>query len=249
MRLLIPVTAAIIATAPAAAQGKFTGALEFTEKGCERQGRCILKHSFGYIDPEGLGWEAKAGNVTDGASIPPPFHDSVGRPFDADLVRAAVIHDHYCDRHVRSTWATHWVFHEALITSGVSSHRAGLMYAAVLAGGPKWIWVIEGEPCQTGQSCIQEAERPSLLPQLRKEIRKGGKETKQAARTLLTRPPRYHEASFLREMAQIQKVLAERKGPVKRAEMEALVKGLRPDDPFINAPDVILRRQRGGAVK
>jgi hypothetical protein len=246
-RFMLAIAATMLALAPAAAAGRFTDALEFTEPGCEQRGRCILKHKFGYIDSNDQGWEAKAGNESDGASIPSKFQDWVGHPFDADLVRAAIIHDHYCDRPVRTFWDTHWVFYDALITSGVAQGRATLMYGAVMVGGPKWIWLIEGEPCQTGQMCIQEEERPSLLPQLRGELKKGGKEVVHETRTLLFRPARYSEPEFLREMEALQKLLAVHKGPVSRAEMEAMVKALRPNDPFITGPDAILRKR--GVVK
>src|SRR5262249_19955269 len=69
---------------------------------------------------------------------------------------------HYCDRHVRSMLKTHWVFYDALLASGVTSKKAKIMYAAILIGGPKWINLIPGTPCQTGSICIQSVSKLKL---------------------------------------------------------------------------------------
>lgn len=249
MRRLVVAVAVLLAWAPvASAAGQFEGTLAFTEAGCQKKGKCILKHRFGYIDSTGVGWEARAGNSTDGASIPDRFQGWVGTPFDADLVRAAVIHDHYCDRQVRSTWDTHWVFYDALLASGVEASRARLMYGAVLVGGPKWIWVVEGEPCGTGQTCVQMHDRPSLLPEIRRQLGDGGREIQREAKTLLYRPARYGDPAFQLEMEAVRQQLAAPGGPTGRAEMEALVKRLRPGDVFLNGPDVIVKGRRTGAA-
>ncbi len=142
--------------------GQFAGKVVFTEAGCEKKGECDLKDEFGFVDSAGTGWQASADNKTDGASIPKKLQPHFGYSFDEDLVRAAIIHDHYCDRHVRTWGDTHWVFYDALLASGVERRRAQKMYAGVLLGGPKWIWLIRGMECPTGKNCIQQVPTASL---------------------------------------------------------------------------------------
>jgi hypothetical protein len=127
-------------------QGKFTGRLELIPAGCERQLKCTLKSDFGYIDSEGIGWEAKAGLETDGASIPRWAQPFVGGQFDSEFIEAAIIHDHYCKRHVRPWRKTHWVFYDALLASKtVRKEKALLMYFAVYLGDRRgWSWSAGG---------------------------------------------------------------------------------------------------------
>jgi hypothetical protein len=145
-----------VALASAANAGAhFTGHLAFHPANCDKLRECYLDETFGYVDSQGTGWEAQKNDKTDGASIPSWAQPFIGLPFDPDFIRAAVIHDHYCDRHVRPMLQTHWVFYDALRTSNVSSSKAKIMYAAILIGGPKWIDLIRGRPCKMGSICIQ----------------------------------------------------------------------------------------------
>ena len=91
------------------AAAQFIGNLELNPPGCQATGQCTLGSDLRYTDPNGLTWQAAAGNRTDGASIPFWAQPIVGAPFDESYIKAAVIHDHYCDRHVRSWRATHRV--------------------------------------------------------------------------------------------------------------------------------------------
>ena len=162
MRILLSaMTCAVIigSTASVEAKGKFDGNLSFNPKGCEASRKCFLNEHFRYTDSQGMTWEARKGDKTDGASIPSWAQPSIGLPFDPSFIKAAVIHDHYCDRHVRSMLKTHWVFYDALRTTGVGEAKAKIMYAAVMIGGPKWIKLIPGKPCSAGTACIQSVER------------------------------------------------------------------------------------------
>ena len=80
------------------------------------------------------GWQASAGLITDGASIPRWAQPFVGGAWDKQFIRAAVIHDWYCIRTVRARRATHRMFYDALIESNVSRANALTMYYAVLVG-------------------------------------------------------------------------------------------------------------------
>jgi Protein of unknown function (DUF1353) len=137
---------------PATAVAQFAGNLRLAPKGCEVTGQCTLQEPLRFKDATGLVWEAMAGLVTDGASIPGIFQPLIGGPFDEKFIKAAVVHDHYCDRHVRSWRKTHRVFYEALLDQGVSVAKAKTMYLAVVVGGPKWIKLIPGNKC--GNDCV-----------------------------------------------------------------------------------------------
>jgi len=151
-RSLLKWSTAVLLSVHAVAFAQFSGDLRLAPKGCEATGQCKLQVPLRYKDAGGTVWEAMAGLVTDGASIPGIFQPFIGDPFDEKFIKAAIVHDHYCDRHVRSWRKTHRVFYEALVDQGVSIAKAKTMYVAVLVGGPKWIKLIPGNKC--GQNCV-----------------------------------------------------------------------------------------------
>jgi hypothetical protein len=129
-------------TSPALAE--FVGTLSFKPIDCKATGQCELAYDFGYIDPNRVGWQAKAGLKTDGASIPPWAQPIIGGPWEEQFIRAAVIHDWYCIRTVRTRRATHQMFYSALIEGGVSRPKALTMYYAVTVGSHMWVKLMEG---------------------------------------------------------------------------------------------------------
>jgi hypothetical protein len=131
---------------------QFTGNLQLIPKGCQTTGQCTLGESLRFKDSAGLVWEAAAGLVTDGASIPAVFQPFIGTPFDEKFIKAAIIHDHYCRQKVRSWRVTHRGFYEALLNQGVSVAKAKTMYLGVLVGSDKWIRSRPGNHC--GTNCI-----------------------------------------------------------------------------------------------
>lgn len=106
----------------------------------------VLEEDFVYIDSFGKEWVAPAGTITDGASIPQAFLSATGDRLDGDYLDAAVVHDAYCqtdnaalDIYRTETWQyVHYMFYEALLTSGVPEQQAKIMYTAVYLGGPRW---------------------------------------------------------------------------------------------------------------
>jgi hypothetical protein len=60
-----------------------------------------LIEGFGYIDPSGVRWDAPAGWVVDGASIPRIGWSLIGGPFEGRYRNASVIHDIACDQKQR----------------------------------------------------------------------------------------------------------------------------------------------------
>lgn len=131
---------------------QFEGQLLIEPTGCEASGQCISRNALRFTDKAKVVWEAKADLATDGASIPKVFQPLVGQPFAPAFIKAAIVHDHYCDRHVRPWRDTHRMFYEALIDQGIEQGKAKLMYFAVYLGGPKWQQLIPGNKC-TG-NCI-----------------------------------------------------------------------------------------------
>lgn len=230
LRSTFAVVTLLAISGAALAGGKFSGELKFTQKGCETTGQCTLASKFGYTDSDGLGWEAAAGDKTDGASIPEDLKPYFGNSFDADLIRAAVIHDHYCDRRVRRWYNTHWVFYDALLASGVSEGRAELMLLGILIGGPKWIWLIRGKPCSTGHNCVQQ------IPTLR--LPAGGSlQSNGDGESQLYSPARYSDPEFRKEM-EIAKQKLDQLGPgQKPKKLLEIAKSIRPNDEFLNGPD------------
>lgn len=222
---------ALIASAqPASAQ--FVGTLAFTPSGCEQTGLCKLVYDFGFIDSNGVGWQASAGDVTDGASIPDWARPFIGQPFDAPFIRAAVIHDHYCDRHVRTWRDTHRVLYEGLVAGGTPSLKAKVMYYAVLIGGPKWISLIKGEPCSVGQICVRDALAPTQIPDTTIVAGESGER-------FAVRAARYDRPDMAAELDAVQQFLQAKGDQVTLDDLIARAKERNPDDMFFKLGDAI----------
>jgi hypothetical protein len=91
-----------------------------------------------FVDEADLEWPVPKGAEVDGASIPKPFWSIIGGPYEGKYRDASIIHDFYCDRRTRKWEATHRVFYEAMIVSGVETSKAKLMFFAVWWMGPRW---------------------------------------------------------------------------------------------------------------
>lgn len=116
--------------------GRYTGTLVLEALPDARLMR--LHNVFGYIDADGLIWDVPVGAIVDGASIPRVFWPIIGSPFVGKYRSGSVIHDWFCSIRTRPWQATHRMFHQAMLTSGVDSLKARLMYLAVRYGGPSW---------------------------------------------------------------------------------------------------------------
>ncbi len=223
MRVLFAIVAAIIMGPVVQAKADFAGNLVFTPSGCERMRNCKLKEDFGYVDSKGIGWLAHAGDQTDGASIPTWAKPYVGGSFDSRFVKAAVIHDHYCNNHVRTWQATHMMFHDALISSGVSRAKAQIMYFAVRTGGPRWLEVIEGMPCPLGRNCIS-AEQAMRDPRVQMTSVNGKK--------FVMRKETYGSKAFKAKMNTAHEFMAAKGNNVTVDDLARLSQTLEQDDVF-----------------
>jgi len=220
MRLGLLIGTALAILVADAALAQFTGKFELAPPGCESAGQCTLTYNLLFKDPQGLEWQADARDKTDGATIPPWAQPIVGKPFDPMFVKAAAIHDHYCDRHVRSWRATHRVFYDALIATGVDVVKSKVMYYAVYLGGPKWVKLIVGKPCGTGMMCTNHFQSGV----------DGPKTSIGSGDHFLTRSAQYDEPGFSNELAEVQKLLAANPASVTLEDLEMRAKQRRPND-------------------
>jgi hypothetical protein len=116
--------------------GKFTGDLVLKPLPDGRNMKVV--NDFTYTDWTGHTLTARAGFVSDGATIPRAVWSLVGGPWDGAYRDAAVVHDVGCVSH-KYTWRdTHRLFYEAMLDAGVDRSLALTMYWGVLVGGPRW---------------------------------------------------------------------------------------------------------------
>jgi Protein of unknown function (DUF1353) len=214
-----------------AAHADFVGKLEFTPVGCETARRCKLAFDFGYVDTKGIGWQANAGDDTDGATIPEWAQSLVGASFDKSFVKAAAIHDHYVVNHVRTWQQTHLMFYDALIDSGVPVTKAQIMYFAVLAGGPRWIGVVEGIACPVGMMCIS-SERMMQDPSVHM--------MKDSAGAFLVRDESYASPEFKMKMDAAHLFMAAKGDAVTADDLAGLADLLEPADAFKSGADMAI---------
>jgi hypothetical protein len=204
-------------------KAQFSGKFELGPPGCEDKGLCTLTYDLRFKDPQGLEWLAAAKDTTDGASIPPWAQPFIGKPFDKSFIKAAVIHDHYCGRHVRPWPQTHHVFYDGLIDQEVDIGKAKLMYYAVYLGGPKWLELIPGKNC--GHNCTFKVDIGALFPA---EIGKN---------PLMTRVASYNEPGFSDELKAVEKLIKENGDKVDLEFLERRAERLRPNDLFYKYKD------------
>ncbi len=94
-----------------------------------------LTADFAFVEPTER-WEAPAGSVVNGASIPSGLWSIVGSPFVGDYRRAAVIHDVYYGAHQgKARKEVDEMFRLAMLSDGVSGKKTQLIYAGVRVGG------------------------------------------------------------------------------------------------------------------
>ena len=121
-----------------------------------------------YTQPDGDNWPVPEGAWLDGASIPRPFWSLIGGPFSGLYLEASVVHDYYCDHHVRPWRDVHRMFYDAMLCRGVGGAKARIMYYAVYRFGPRWDMVegvvqpaVPGEAltADKGASILADAQR------------------------------------------------------------------------------------------
>lgn len=101
-----------------------------------------------YTDPIGNDWTAVEGTLTDGASIPRFALWITDDRFQEEFLKAAIVHDAYCQEFNKSQCQkqyrtrphaiTHRMFYEGCLAGNTDPTKALIMYSAVLWGGPTW---------------------------------------------------------------------------------------------------------------
>lgn len=213
------------------ARAEFVGTLQFKPVACEKNGQCELVYDFSYIDPKGIGWQASAGLKTDGASIPRWAQPFIGGAWDSQFIRAAVIHDWYCIRTVRARRATHRMFYDALVESGVNRAKALTMYYAVLVGSHMWIDLMEGRPCAGLEKCVQNVGGRVSIP--------GAVIKKNESGDLVAyRKPQFEDPAIAKDIAAASSIIEG--GSIDSPDdVEALARARHPNDFFLSNGDAI----------
>ena len=98
---------------------------------------------FSYTDPHGLVWDAPAGSVTDGASIPRYLWSLIGGPFEGRYRNASILHDVAYEKHNRPWQDCDRMFYYAMRCSGVNAGEAKTMYYALFKFGHHWKFPIK----------------------------------------------------------------------------------------------------------
>ncbi|WP_425617442.1 DUF1353 domain-containing protein [Anatilimnocola sp. NA78] len=104
-----------------------------------------LRENFVYYDSQNRPWQAPAGAVVNGASIPAAFWSVIGGPFEGQYRNASVVHDVGCHEMNQSWEDVHRMFYEACRCGGVDETQAKMMYYAVYHFGPRWEVVNESQ--------------------------------------------------------------------------------------------------------
>jgi Protein of unknown function (DUF1353) len=128
--------------------GKFSGALEavwLTQEGTADRDMRIVR-TFSFTDPDSREWNAPAGSVVDGASIPRALWTIVGSPYTGDYRRASVVHDVACDEagsDNKKRRAADRMFFHACRAGGCSIWQSIVLYLGVRIGAaapdvPSW---------------------------------------------------------------------------------------------------------------
>jgi Protein of unknown function (DUF1353) len=113
----------------------------------------MLLRDLYFTDSRDVTWKTDKGYVTDGASIPTIFLRLLGGSrFEPDFLPASIVHDHYCDKHVRTWWDAAKMFYQGMVANSTPGAKARIMFYAVYVFGPHWGELEAGTYC--GENCI-----------------------------------------------------------------------------------------------
>jgi hypothetical protein len=119
-----------------------------------------------YTDPHGAIWDAPAGSVTDGASIPRYLWSLIGGPFEGRYRNASILHDVAYEKHNRPWQDCDRMFYNAIRCSGVSAVEAKTMYYALYKFGHHWKFPIKrAKPVKYQGELVARGEQiPRAIP-------------------------------------------------------------------------------------
>lgn len=96
-----------------------------------------LVNDFAFHDATGI-WVVPAGAVVDGRSLPTLFVKLVGRPFESNFRKTALVYDYAVKSQERSWEESQRMFYDGLLAEGVIPAEAKVMYMLLNATGPRW---------------------------------------------------------------------------------------------------------------
>jgi len=132
-----------------------------------RDGRTMtVMNTLTYTDPHGEVWDAPAGSIVDGASLPRYLWSIMGGPFEGQYRNASVLHDVSYDRHNRPWQDCDRMFYNAMRCSGVDVVEAKTMYYALFKFGHHWKFPIKrGKPVKYEGGLVARGEEiPRAIP-------------------------------------------------------------------------------------
>ena len=113
----------------------FEGVLEL-QRALEGQPTYALLKDFSFADSAGKVWTVPKGFVFTGSSVPRAAW-SVVSP-DGEALRAFILHDYFTTRRSEPASSVNQMFYEALVTAGVSTAQAKVLYVAAQTFGPSY---------------------------------------------------------------------------------------------------------------
>lgn len=149
------------ATAPTGSWGRFVG--DVVARWAANGRDMTLVEPFAYVDPRDARWDAPAGAVVNGASIPQAFWSLIGGPFEGRFRNASVVHDVACEVRDREWRQVHRMFYEACRCGGVAVAKAKAMYYAVWHFGPRW-WIEERKTVVAGRQHVERVVHDETPP-------------------------------------------------------------------------------------
>ena len=164
------------------ANGSFSGNPK-TEWLSDNNGRTMrLIDTFWYLDPQGRRWEAPAGSVTDGATIPRTLWSSVGSPFTGSYRLASILHDSALQDPAILRIDADNMFYFACLAGGCTPLESKLFYAGVRLGS--WATLTRDMAGDLLPFCMPLARLPGQQTPSELEVR--AKYTLLASELLLT---------------------------------------------------------------
>jgi cold shock CspA family protein len=194
---------ASLANPPSAYYGRYEGELVLTP--VSGTGSMKLIKSYSYIDPAGGRWDAPAGTITDGASIPRIVWSLIGNPWGGDYRNAAVIHDVACKKKDRPWEAVHLTFYYAMLAAGVSEKRARIMYSAVNNFGPRWGVNAKGERYDLASRTMSDADYQSIVANV-ELLQKQGAQLSEPIQLAALQHPERITTSELQRLYTVQRI-------------------------------------------
>ena len=97
-----------------------------------------MREPLTFVDSWGIRWEVRAGTSIDGSSIPRVLWPLTGSPFVGLHRWASIPHDLFCRIRTMPWKATHQMYYDAMIISGVPDAQARRKRRALMHFGPRW---------------------------------------------------------------------------------------------------------------